>query len=57
MKYIFIINLFGDINVGTIFYKLNRTIENLAHPKSRITFFDGMLHSTSFNDSHCTTRS
>ena len=39
MRYIFIVNLFGDINVDTIFYKLSQTIENLAHPKSRIALF------------------
>ena len=44
MRYIFIVNLFRDINVDTIFYKLSQTIENLAHPKSRIALFYGVRY-------------
>jgi hypothetical protein len=39
MRYIFIVNLFKNISVHTIFYKFGQTQESLTHPKSRIAFF------------------
>ena len=39
MKYIFIVNIVGDINVNTIHYKFDQTLTSLASTNLIIVFF------------------
>jgi len=41
MKYIFIVNLVGNINVNTIHYKFDQTLTSLAGTNLIIVFFLG----------------
>jgi hypothetical protein len=41
IQYIFIINLFGDVNANVIFYKLGQTWASLTGTLSIIAFFSG----------------
>ena len=41
MEYIFIINLFENININTIYYKLGQSYTNLTGTLPIITFFYG----------------
>ena len=41
MEYIFVVHLFGIIDVDTIFYKLSQTQNSLILIRSRIAFFLG----------------